>query len=197
MKPCKSINSQSFLFLKPFLEAQYSFPLHFQVYDHFQFRTQDWSCFGNSYSCTVGSKHFPCWTPWVTVCTFMGFSVFLCSITSIKNEKASAVQSKRDEWFNHSVCYYLYNFQEQDPWSPVFFYSTWDTLMDKYLLDGFGFGNRCLESRTWRILQVPQGALRLDLNNCSLKIYVTFINSVQQRWCWYLWYKLTENPSCY
>lgn len=69
--------------------------------------------------------------------------------------------------------------------------------MDKYLLDGFGFGNRCLESRTWRILQVPQGVLRLDLNNCSLKIYVTFINSVQQRWCWYLWYKLTENPSCY
>lgn len=45
------------------------------------------------------------------------------------------------EGFNHSsVCPYLFNFQEQDPWSPVFFYSTWDTLMAKYLLDGFGFG---------------------------------------------------------
>lgn len=47
-------------FLKPFLRPQYSLPLHIQVYDHFQFGTQDPSWFGNPRSCPVGSELCPC-----------------------------------------------------------------------------------------------------------------------------------------
>lgn len=45
------------------------------------------------------------------VCTFMGLSVSVSSVISVRNEKASAVLRKWDEGFHcSSVYYYLFNF---------------------------------------------------------------------------------------
>lgn len=94
----------------------------------------------------------------------MGFSVSLCSITSIEKEKASAVQCKREEGFNHSSV----------PTILIFKNRILDLLFSS-VAHGTHTGWIWIWEQNFGIknvgnLQVPQWVFHLDWNNCSLKI---------------------------